>query len=746
MAVAASLADRPRAARRRESGRLPCAIELVPPVSCPARRARLDRSCRARSGADPAPHAGRKLVVADLAESYPARTALFAQLAARGTAIEEVTAPPATGTRARPLADAADELRAAFAWAKRHLDGEPRARVAVVVPAAARRHDEIERGGRRARRAVPHAWWAEGRSLAHDPTIGAARDALALAGTHAPYAVFGRWLRSPFFVAAGAEPFARARLDAELRGELRSQLSFQAAYRCGVKELLEQRAPESARALAAALAAIGDSRRATPSRWAHLASRFLADLGWQARRIGRRCSAGKPRLDELARLTPIIGEISLDSALAELARLTERATAAALPVRGVHVLRPHRRRRPGLRRRLGHGFHRYGVARAAARQSAAAGRVATRARHAVLVAERCARALHAGARPARASQPRPRRELARARLRLRDGTEPRDRRVAGARRRRARRADAATRSSRRAARNAGGRRAALRRRARGRRHRRARPSGALPSARVLPRPPRRPVARAALARRAGTLARHRDAPCGRSVVRRRAAQSVLPAGRATSHASVERALARLFGRARGYLAAFYGLEADLLQRVLTGLLHAECVASAVPRARRRAVRRRHSRSAGLQRAHRSNRRARRRHVSDHRLQNRRPRHECRSGSRRACAMRKFRSTRRNPAKNVRAAVVARLAPAGTRLLRVLARRRFPRTIEQRCTSRYQSAARDLAHPTSRALATEFAAGDTRIFVDDYDEAAGEYAPLTRLFEQLGLARGTVRRW
>jgi hypothetical protein len=44
------------------------------------------------------------------------------------------------------------------------------------------------------------------------------------------------------------------------------------------------------------------------------------------------------------------------------------------------------------------------------------------------------------------------------------------------------------------------------------------------------------------------------------------------------------------------------------------------------------------------------------------------------------------------------------------------------------------------------LAKEFADGDTRIFTDDYDDAAGVYAPLTRVFEQLALARGSLARW
>jgi hypothetical protein len=44
------------------------------------------------------------------------------------------------------------------------------------------------------------------------------------------------------------------------------------------------------------------------------------------------------------------------------------------------------------------------------------------------------------------------------------------------------------------------------------------------------------------------------------------------------------------------------------------------------------------------------------------------------------------------------------------------------------------------------LADELAAGDTRFFVDDYDDAKGAYAPLTRVFEQLAVARGSVPRW
>ena len=44
------------------------------------------------------------------------------------------------------------------------------------------------------------------------------------------------------------------------------------------------------------------------------------------------------------------------------------------------------------------------------------------------------------------------------------------------------------------------------------------------------------------------------------------------------------------------------------------------------------------------------------------------------------------------------------------------------------------------------LASEFASGDVRIFADDSDDLRGAYAPLSRIAEQLALARGAAERW
>jgi hypothetical protein len=45
-----------------------------------------------------------------------------------------------------------------------------------------------------------------------------------------------------------------------------------------------------------------------------------------------------------------------------------------------------------------------------------------------------------------------------------------------------------------------------------------------------------------------------------------------------------------------------------------------------------------------------------------------------------------------------------------------------------------------------ALAAEFAAGDTRVFFANRDDADGLYAPLTRIHEQLALVRGALLPW
>jgi ATP-dependent helicase/nuclease subunit B len=281
------------------------------------------------------------VLATDLGEAYPARTELFAHLTAGGRTVREQVAPLVRGRhRTTSLPDASQEVRAAFGWARQRIERDPGARIAIVVPDLPYRRDEVDRIAALAlhgEREVPV--WIDGGALSRDPAVGAAVSALSLLTADGGYAAFGRWLRSPFFGAA-VEHGLRARLDRVLREGLTSHVPFVEAYRhCGLRELLRERAPLAAHALARALLEVGEVTHAAPSRWAHLWSRYLTALEWQPPPRRAALLGWQSALDELARLTPILGEISLSAALTEVERIVERAPLVEpLPLHGVHVL------------------------------------------------------------------------------------------------------------------------------------------------------------------------------------------------------------------------------------------------------------------------------------------------------------------------------------------------------------------------------------------------------------------------
>jgi probable DNA repair protein len=684
----------------------------------------------------------RRVVLADLDESHPARTALFARLGARGLAIDSLATPTTAGRRrAVRLADVADELRAAFAWAAQRLAVTPLARVAIVVREARRRRHELER------LAAEHAsvaCWTAGRALAAEPSIGAAVDALGLATGHAPYTTFGRWLRSPFFAAAREESFARARLDAELRAELRSQLSFQAAYALGVAELLDARAPATARALAAGLSAIGGIRRATPSRWANLMARFLTALGWQPPEARSVLLAWQSTLDELARLTPIVGDISLDAAVAEVARLLERTTPPALPVRGIHVLQRVDDVGPGyagvwvtgftdtawpepprgnpllpVALQRAHGMPYSSPRDAEDRSARALDRLVRRSPD--LVISWPARVYDYETEPSPAIRDWPalsgceldslaalRAIPAAARETLADAAPP----VASTR--------------------APGGTGALGRQARC-------PLRAFLQDRLGARP-LEPLAFGVPPRLRG-IATHRAAE---ALLEDLPAQAGFAAKAGAVAQSVERALAKLFGRARRPLAALYELEAEQLERVLAALLREEGRRAPF---RVRAVEQRATVAVGPLtfevRIDRVDELADGTiAIIDYKTSERATSGEW-FGARLRDAQVPLYATQ--SADSVTAAVVARLKPAEARYLGFWPDGVFP------------GRATKAAHPDAgvqlalwraqlEELALELKGGDTRIFVDDCEDAKGAYAPLTRVHEQLALARGSAARW
>jgi probable DNA repair protein len=307
-----------------------------------AERDWVDRAVIAKRLPEAAWRAPARAIVADLDEPTPRQLALLERLDRSGCRVERSGAGPSSATRLRVgLADARDELRTAVLWARMRLARAPNTRIALVVPEPGERRAEVERALREplARAAADVPVWYAGLGLGESPRLGAALDALALGSATATFETLSRWLRSPFFGRDERERAACAALERELRRDVRAQLPFAIAYRAtALAALLERAAPHAAESLSAALRETNGIERATPTRWAGAWQRALTRLDWHGATDPDDSQRWLSALDELGHLTPIVGEIGHGAALAELARALERPTPAPLPVRGIHVL------------------------------------------------------------------------------------------------------------------------------------------------------------------------------------------------------------------------------------------------------------------------------------------------------------------------------------------------------------------------------------------------------------------------
>jgi ATP-dependent helicase/nuclease subunit B len=279
-----------------------------------------------------------RVTFADPDEPTPLEQALLDRLTRSGTRIE-LELPPARDAELRSARapDATEELRVAIAWARARLEAAPAARIALVIPGLAERHGEVERA--LAAEAGDLPTWHGGRTAAANPRIAAALNAAALGSPSSGFETLSHWLRSPFLDADGGEHAHRAALERELRGDVRAQLSVASAHReAELESLFGKRAPRAAAALTQALRETNGISAATPSRWARAWQRALALLRWDAAGDTHALLLWQAAMDDFTRLTPITGAIGYEDALAELQRVLERAVPDPLPVRGIHVL------------------------------------------------------------------------------------------------------------------------------------------------------------------------------------------------------------------------------------------------------------------------------------------------------------------------------------------------------------------------------------------------------------------------
>ena len=218
----------------------------------------------------------------------PLVRAVLDAVAARGVALDqrsvEDASPPTWPIRVFAQAD--DELRGAAEWARAHLQQQPGARLAVVVPDLNGRVGEAERAFRQVFDAPgfaldPHGlepWHISlGLPLAQWPIVSDALLLLSLDPQRMAHPDAIRLSRSPFPDGAPDESRARARLL--------TQLAERVPYWLDARELAYRAGKVAAERLGGRLIAWQrmrqeQPRRATPSAWARVFSEELASVGY----------------------------------------------------------------------------------------------------------------------------------------------------------------------------------------------------------------------------------------------------------------------------------------------------------------------------------------------------------------------------------------------------------------------------------------------------------------------------------
>jgi len=312
--------------------------------------ARLETTLAAlyRNGAIKTRHA---IVSADLRQPTPSFEALLATM--RDSGCEVAAWQPADVSRSVSsvgLRDGREELCAAMAWADRKVDLDPHLRIALVVPRNAETELLLQRGHApageelSAEESSTRAAFLDGRSAEQDPIIGAAMACLELFSQQADFETLSRCLRSPFLGVGSEGPPERARIEAALRREPMAQLDFLTAYRVGsLKGWLAARAPQLGERVDGLLRQLETiPRRQSPTHWLRFLQRVLAELGWPGSGVeipAAAIEAWSRALAEFSQLTAVLGSIDYERALRELRAILSRATfPPSVPLEGISIV------------------------------------------------------------------------------------------------------------------------------------------------------------------------------------------------------------------------------------------------------------------------------------------------------------------------------------------------------------------------------------------------------------------------
>ncbi|HLW74756.1 MAG TPA: hypothetical protein VKT74_06775, partial [Gammaproteobacteria bacterium] len=286
---------------------------------------------QARSSALPLP---KRIVFAGFDELTPQQQELIESLRTGGCDVRvlemEATDTPSAVWRLEDDAEA--EMRAAAAWARAILDGDPAASVGIVARdladcrgVLARALDDALCPGAAAGRDAKRAYdLSLGLPLDSFPVVHAALAALELLLQRAPFSTVSLLLRSPFLAGAESEQHARAALELRLRGRVSEELSLKALMAfAGTRGGMPR--------LVMVLEAVAEKRntlpsRQTPSAWALDFAAALTKLGWPGERVldsgeYQAVSALRDLIGTLVHLDEALGPVSLGDALRRLRRL-----------------------------------------------------------------------------------------------------------------------------------------------------------------------------------------------------------------------------------------------------------------------------------------------------------------------------------------------------------------------------------------------------------------------------------------
>ena len=296
-----------------------------------------------------------RIMFAGFDELTPQQQELIDSLKAGGSTVQvqEMRTPEAVAAVRRVEQDAAAEMRAAAAWARRLLEQDASASIGIVArdldqcrAAMARALDDALCPAAAAGGDVARAYdLSLGLPLDTFPVIHAALAVLDLLRRRTPFFTVSLLLRSPFLAGADAEREARARLELRLRGRVSEEIGLNAlrAFAAGLGGApLLLSALESLAEKSAALPS-----KQTPSAWAQDFADALKRAGWPGERAldsaeYQTVTVLRELTGSLVHLDDVLGSVSLGEALTRLKRLAAehifQPAGADVPVQVVGLL------------------------------------------------------------------------------------------------------------------------------------------------------------------------------------------------------------------------------------------------------------------------------------------------------------------------------------------------------------------------------------------------------------------------